>query len=179
MRSIFRCGLVRVTAWLASPSMRALSLTGRRLLEFLLIEDMNHAGTENGVLMATKDQLIAFGLTRRLIADAIREVVFLGLVRVERGRFTQGGVKTPNLYRLTFYADAEGHPPTNEWKGTTVEAIAVWKGDRSRSRRRAHKEDIEVGPQSGPRETAKVAHLSFVQGPQSGSGNGHKVGPGK
>ena len=102
---------------LASPSMRALSLTGRRLLDFLLLEDMNHAGTENGALLATKDQLMAFGLSRRLIAPAIRELVFLGLVRVERGRLTRGGVKAPNLYRLTFYADNKGAPATNVWKG--------------------------------------------------------------
>ena len=164
---------------LASASMRSLSLTGRRLLDFLLIEDMNHAGTENGALMATKDQLIAFGLSRRLIASAIRELVFLGLVRVERGRFTRGGVKAPNLYRLTFYADKDGSPATNEWKGMTEEAIAVWKRDRIRSKKPAHREDIEVGPQSGPRETAKVAHLSLVQDPQSGSGRGQKVDPGK
>jgi len=164
---------------LASPAMRALSLTGRRLLDFLLIENMNHAGTENGALMATKDQLMAIGLSRRLIADAIRENVFLGLVRVERGRLTRGGVKAPNLFRLTFYADKDGSPATNEWKGTTDEAIAVWKTYRIRSKKRTHRQDIEVGPQSGSGETAKVGHLTFVQGPQRGSGNGQKVGPRK
>ena len=164
---------------LASPSMRALSLTGRRLLDFLLIENMNHAGTENGALMATKDQLMAFGLSRRLIADAIRENVFLGLVRVERGRLTRGGVKAPNLIRLTFYADKDGSPATNEWKGATDEAIAVWKTYCIRSKKRTHRQDIEVGPQSGSGETAKTPYLTLVQGPQSGSGKGQKVGPRK
>ncbi len=164
---------------LASPAMRALSLTGRRLLDFLLIENMNHAGTDNGALLATKDQLMAFGLSRRLIAPAVRELVFLGLVRVERGRLTRGGVKAPNLYRLTFYADNEGAPATNEWKGTTDEAIAVWKTDRIRSKKRTHRQDIEVGPQSGSGESAKTPRLTLVQGPQSGSGNGQKVGPRK
>jgi len=164
---------------LASPSMRALSLTGRRLLDFLLIENMNHAGTENGALLATKDQLMAFGLSRRLIAPAVRELVFLGLVRVERGRLTRGGVKAPNLYRLTFYADNKGAPATNEWKGTTDEAIAVWKTYRIRSKKRTHRQDIEVGPQSGSGESAKTPRLTLVQGPQNGSGNGQKVGPRK
>ena len=153
---------------LTSASMRALSLTGRRLLDFLLIEYMNHAGSENGELMATKDQLVTFGLTRRLIATAIRELVFLGLVRVERGRFTRGGVNASNLYRLTFYAHKDGSPATNEWKGTTDEAIAVWKSDRIRSKKPTHRVDLEVGLQSGPSETAKNTHLSLVQGPQSG-----------
>ncbi len=164
---------------LASPSMRALSLTGRRLLDFLLIENMNHAGTKNGALMATKDQLMAFGLSRRLIADAIRENVFLGLVRVERGRLTRGGVKAPNFFRLTFYADKDGSPATNEWKGTTDEAIAVWKTYRIRSKKRTHRQDIEVGPQSGSGGSAKTPRLTLVQGPQSGSEKGQKVGPRK
>ena len=164
---------------LASPAMRAMSLTARRLLDFLLLEDMSHAGSENGNLMATQNQLTAFGLTRRLIAGAIRELVFLGLVRVDHGRLTRGGVTTPNLFRLTFYADAEGHPATNEWKGTTNEAIAVWKADRKRAARRAPREDIEGGPQSGSGNTPEKPLLTLVQGPQSGSENGQKVGPRK
>lgn len=161
---------------LASPAMRSLSLTGRRLLDYLMIEDMNHAGTKNGALMATHDQLIAFGLSRRLVSEAVRELVFLGLVRAVRGRLTRGGVKAPNLYRLTFYADNDGSPATNEWKGTTAEAVAVWKSDRTRSKRPAPQEDIEVPPQSGCGETAESSHLTLVQPPQSGCGNGHKVG---
>ena len=157
---------------IASPAMRSLSLTARRLLDFLMIEHMNHAGSENGKLMATEGQLIAFGLTRRLISEAVRELVFLGLVRVERGRLTRGGVKAPNLYRLTVYADKEGCPATNEWKGMTDEAVAVWKSDRAGSKRRPHREDIEVPPQSGCGETAKTPHLKLVQPPQSGGGNG-------
>ena len=149
----------------------------RRLVE-RQIEHANHAGTENGNLMATHEQLVEFGLSRRLIADAIKELVFLGFVRVERGRFVKDGVKAPNLYRLTFYAEAEGRPATNEWKGMTEEAIALWKPDRRRAKRRGHQEDIEVHPQSGGGKTAKNTRLRLVQPPQSGGGNGHKVGVG-
>lgn len=157
---------------LSSPSVRALSLTGRRLLDFLLIEHMSHAGTENGNLMATKDQLAAFGLSRRLIPGAINEVVFLGLARVERGRLTRGGVKAPNLFRLTFFADSTFAPPTNDWKGVTVEAIAKWKTDRTHARKTASlREDIKVGTQSGAGETATLQHLTRFQGSQSGAGN--------
>lgn len=164
---------------LCSPAWRALSLTGRRLLDFLLIEQMNHAGTENGNLIATKDQLIAFGLTRRLVADAINEAVFLGFVRVERGRLTRGGVKTPNFFRLTFFSDSSFNPATNEWKGITVGQITAWRAERRRGKRRTPREDIEVGPQCGSEKTAKVTHLALVKGPLCGSGNGQKVGPGK
>ena len=172
---------------LSSPAMRAISLNGRRLLDRLQIEHANHAGTENGNLMATHEQLVEFGLSRRLIADAINELVFFGFVRVERGRFTRAGVKAPNLFRLTFYPDAEGRPATNEWKGMTEEAIAVWMDERGAARKaeralaaqrkeRALREDIEVPPKSGGGETAKNAHLRLVQPPKSRGGNGHKVG---
>ncbi len=119
---------------LASPAVRALSLTGRRLLDFLLIEDMNHAGTENGNLIATYRQLTAFGLNGNLISGAIAELKFLGLVRVLHGGMTRGNVKRENLYRLTFYADSEGRPATNEWKGTDAAAVAAWKAKRRGSR---------------------------------------------
>lgn len=118
---------------IASPAMRALSLTGRRLLDFLLIEDMNHAGTENGNLIATYRQLVAFGLSGRLISDAIAELEFLGLVRVRHGGMTRGNVKRENLYRLTFYADSECRPATNEWKRLTDDDIAARKAKRGKS----------------------------------------------
>ncbi len=118
---------------LASPAMNALSKTGHRLLHFLLIEHTKHAGRGNGTLMATHDQLIDFGLNRNRITKAIRELVFLGLVKVERGRVTWDGVKAPNLFRLTFYVDSEGRPATNEWKGVTDEDIASRKLKRGKS----------------------------------------------
>lgn len=161
---------------LASDAWRALSLTGLRLVNFLLIEHMNHAATENGFLMATRDQLASFGLSRRLISGAIRELVFLGFVRVERGRLTRGGVKTPNLFRLTFFADKDFSPPTNEWKGVTREQITVWRSERTRAKRAPLREDIEVGPQSGSGKTAEVVNLTLVQGPLCGSGGGAKSG---
>jgi len=120
---------------LSSPAWRAQSINCRRLIEFLLDERMNHAGQENGKYMATYDQLHAWGIPRSEISGAIREAEFLGLVRRQRGTGLTD-LKRPSLYRLTFYADFEGHPPTNEWKGKTPEAIAEWKKDRSQNRKK-------------------------------------------
>ncbi len=50
---------------LASATWRAMSANTARLIDFLLVEHMNHAGTENGNLKATHEQLRAYGLTRR------------------------------------------------------------------------------------------------------------------
>ena len=81
-----------------------------------------------------------------MITDTIRELVFLGLVRVERGKMTLEGVKAPNLFRLTFYADKDGSPATHEWKAVTEDVIAASKAGRRRAKRRALREDIEVPP---------------------------------
>lgn len=113
----------------ASPAWKALSINGRRLVEFLIVEHGNQGGRENGNLHAPYDQLVPWGLSRRLIRKATMEAEFLGLLRVERGG-RWAGTNVPSTYRLTFYADRDGNPPTNGWKGKTAEAIAAWHDDR-------------------------------------------------
>jgi hypothetical protein len=124
---------------LASPSWRAMSPNCRRLMDFLLIEHRNHAGMENGNLMATHEQLTEYGLSKNLIADSIREAIFLGLIKHDRGG-RWGLVKTPSIFRLTFFTNRYGAPATNEWKGKTEEKISVWKQDRKVARARKRKQ---------------------------------------
>ena len=121
------------TELLASPAWRLRSVNTARLIDFLLIEHRNHAGLENGNLLATYDQLVEYGLTRSEIKAAILEAGFLGLVKVtyEGGRYA--GNNQPSTYRLTFYADKEGGPAMNQWKGKTIEAIGEWKQDQAAS----------------------------------------------
>ncbi len=107
---------------LTSAAWRGLSVNGRRLMDFLLVEHMNHAGLSNGALCATYDQLAEFGVTRSEIPRAIRECEGLGLIRVEHGgRWNM--TNQPSRFRLTFYADDAGRPATNDWKRTTRETI--------------------------------------------------------
>jgi len=96
---------------LTSDAWKGLGINGRRLIDFLLIDHMNHAGTENGNLMATYDQLVKFGFSRRKIGAAIEEAEKLGLIRCKRG-----WKRRPSTYRLTFYPNRDRNPPTNEWK---------------------------------------------------------------
>ena len=116
---------------LNSPAWRARSINTVRLIDFLCVEHMNHAGTENGNLMATYDQLVAYGLTRSAIRMAVEEAKFLGLIRFRRGG-RWAGTNQPSIYRLTFLADRDGNPPTNEWKGKTEDEITAWKQECSR-----------------------------------------------
>ena len=119
---------------LASPAWRARSINCMRLLDFLLVEHMNHAGTENGNLHATYDQLGGWGLTRSEIRRATEESEFLGLVRCERGG-RWAGTNKPSTYRLTYLPDRDGHPPTNEWKRVSQNHIGAWRSERTEQRR--------------------------------------------
>jgi hypothetical protein len=115
-----------------SPAWRLRSINCTRLLDFLLVEHMNHAGTENGNLMATHDQLNLWGAGRRHIRPAIEEAIFLGLLKYERGG-RWANTNQPSRFRLTFFfSDEDFSPATNEWKGKTEEAIKEWKKDRAR-----------------------------------------------
>ena len=121
---------------LNSPAWRARSINTVRLIDFLCIEHMNHAGTENGNLQATSDQLVAYGLTRSAIRMAVEEAKFLGLIRFRRGG-RWAGTNQPSIYRLTFLADRDGNPPTNEWKGKAEDGISAWRREFSRRTRAA------------------------------------------
>lgn len=120
---------------LESDAWQGMSINARRLIDFLLLDHMNNAGRENGHLMATHEQLVAFGLTRRKITEAINEARYLGLIDFERGG-RWAGTKRPSKFRLTFYADKDGAPPTNRWKGITKQGIREWR-ERNRSLKKA------------------------------------------
>ena len=130
---------------LDSPAWRALSVNGFRLISFLLIEHCNHAGLENGNLVATHKQLRDYGLTGDEIRPAIEEAQFLGFLRYERGG-RWAGTNRPSRFRLTFYADREGTPATNDWKRLDETRINDWK-DRRRTLRAA-REKRKAAPET-------------------------------
>ena len=110
------------TEMLYSDAWQSMSINCRRLIDFLLIEHRNHAGRENGHLIATYNQLEKFGLTRSKIKLAIREAEFLGFIKYKRGAFLSE-IRKPNRYKLTFFADKEGGYPTNDWKKITKDNV--------------------------------------------------------
>jgi hypothetical protein len=108
---------------LISRAWRTRSIHCIRLIDFLLVEHMAHAGRENGFLMATYDQLEAAGIGRRYIHEAITEAEQLGLILVERGGRRGFALSHANKFTVTFlrikirqkevYYYGE---PTNDWK---------------------------------------------------------------
>ncbi len=135
-----------------SPSWRARSINCVRLLSFLEVEYMNHAGRENGNLKATYDQLVASGMTRGLLRAAIEEAEFLGLLRFERGG-RWAGSNQPSIYRLTYLPDRDDNPPSNEWKLRTQDQIEEWKRNRSERKKAVKQRKQKQFPGASSRTT--------------------------
>ena len=123
----------QTTEMMFSPAWKAMGINTRRLIDFLEIEHRNHAGIENGNLMATYDQLVDFGISRSEISRAVKEAEYLGFIDVKRGG-RWADTYQPSVYRLTFYATKDWVAPTNNWKGKTEEAIKKWKRSRSKQK---------------------------------------------
>lgn len=83
----------------------------RKFIDFLMIEQMNHAGQENGSLKATRIQLADYGIGTSNISGAIEQAERLMLVKVKRP-----GMRMANLYTLTWLPTPDGAPPSNDWK---------------------------------------------------------------
>ena len=115
-------------AWVAhrmemitSPAWRVLSINGRRVIDRLEIEHMQHGGAENGSLKCTRDDFAAYGIRRQSISEALVEVEALGFVEITRrgyigARYVQD--RLPSLYRLTFVVENRdfADPPSDEWR---------------------------------------------------------------
>jgi len=98
-----------------SAAMAQLTLAAHRVLQRLEIELLRHAGKNNGALIVTYNDFVAFGVRRMSVAPAIRLLVKVGLVIItDRGwRAAEHG--RPAKYRLT-YLPAYGKPRTDEWE---------------------------------------------------------------
>jgi len=87
-------------------------------------EHMNHAGKENGRLLATYDQLVEFGIGRRMIHSTISEAEALGLITVERGGRRGYAASDLNKFTLTFLPVRNPDPQV---RGHYVQAPNDWK----------------------------------------------------
>jgi hypothetical protein len=107
---------------LLSLAFREASINCRRFINALEVENMSHAGTENGNLLMPYNQLARWWhIPRRLIRRAIDEAIDRGLIEERRGLRLWYAKSTPTRFRLTFRPTWEGSPPqwvlaTNEWR---------------------------------------------------------------
>jgi hypothetical protein len=134
----------RLIEMLESPAYRALSLSAHRVVSRIEIELGSHGGNDNGRLPVTKLDFVAYGISARLVAAAIREAEALGFIRVtERGRGGNAEHRHPNKFFLTFAhgRDSRANPPTHDWRKikTIEEAEAIAKNARQNKDERAVK----------------------------------------
>jgi hypothetical protein len=175
----------------ASPAWRSLGINARRFMDFLMIEHMNHAGTENGQLKATYKQLETFGLSANHIARAIADCEDAGLIDCYRG-----GMRVATTYTLTWLSTSALAPASNRWKGYKKTHLATPQIEgRSPPKQRADSADLppkqradatpqtegpiyiledttsktEVGPRASDRAGEPVPHPSANPQPASPS----------
>lgn len=97
--------LLRSDAW------RSMGINERRLIDFLLLEHMRHAGKQNGNLKAPRQQLHAFGIGTHFVSAAIKSTEERGLIQCHRA-----GMRVATTYALTWLPTSDGMPPTHAWR---------------------------------------------------------------
>jgi hypothetical protein len=96
---------------LTSDAWCMLTPAALRLLHFLKIEFMRHAGAANGRLKAPRRQLERFGIGAHQITAAIALLERVGIVDC-----TRGGRRVPIAFTLTWLPHADGTPASNRWR---------------------------------------------------------------
>ncbi|WP_318763373.1 hypothetical protein [Aminobacter niigataensis] len=132
---------------LESMAFRTLSPNASKVFYRIIIEHLRHGRTENGRLIVTHAQFTDYGVTSELIADAIDELAFKGLIKVSRGR-AGNGTAHPNSYRLTLTGTHDGAAATNDWKACTRDTAKMWTEtvrDEMRAKRAAKKSSLREG----------------------------------
>ena len=99
---------------LMSDAWQTLGISGRRILDRLMLEHMAHAGTENGRLRVSHRQFIRWGVSKNTIAPSIHDLQERGLICFAASE-TDGTIRGYYKYRLTFLP-ADYCAPTNEWR---------------------------------------------------------------
>jgi DNA-binding transcriptional MocR family regulator len=125
----------RLIEMLESPANRVLSLAAKRALERIEIEHARHGGKENGSLPVTFADFEEFGINRRSIAPAIRELEALGFIEItQHGTAGNAQYRRPTLFRIT-YQFSGSTKPTNDWRrfDSVEEAERVAEAARSGS----------------------------------------------
>jgi hypothetical protein len=102
---------------LESDAWRTAPINTRRFVERLMLEHMNHGGTENGNLIATFEDCAKWGIRRESIPLAQDDAVKRGLVYLtERGISAPGAGRKPSRFGLGWLPGRDGTPAPNRWK---------------------------------------------------------------
>jgi hypothetical protein len=132
--------------------LRGLSLTARRVLDTLEIENSRHFGKENGNLLCTYTDFNRF-VTRRCIRKALDELIAAGLIEITRlGRRSYADLRNPSLYRLTYlhtFKNGQWVSPTHEWKKRKTGAESTTGAGAESTTGNPQKPGLNQPPQGG------------------------------
>jgi hypothetical protein len=125
--------VARTKAVLESFAYRVLSLSARRVLDRVELENMYHGGVENGALPVTYADFAKYGIDPGSIAPAIREAVALGFLEItEPGCAGNEKFRSPNKFRLTYLP---AHGVTTSWGQGRWELFASLKDAQAEAAR--------------------------------------------
>lgn len=137
---------------LQSPAYRALTISARRVLDFLMVEHLTHGGAENGALFAPYAQLEAFGVRKDSILEALHMLETFGLIERTFYGGRQGGRPNATRYGLGWIPLMDEAEPRERFRKITVEQVGGYLADlkvlRAQKRSSPPKRESNT-PQSG------------------------------
>lgn len=136
---------------LSSPAFVTLSPNAMRAFFRIVVEYLRQGRSKNGDLIVTHADFRAYGVGQNLIADAIDELVYKGLAKVQRGK-SGDGTPHSNKFRLTYLGNDEGAPWTNDWRRCSREHADKWPEvrDKLKADRRKKIEKKRKSPLTKP-----------------------------
>jgi hypothetical protein len=150
-------------AMLTSPAWLAMSGTARKILDRILVEHLAHGGQENGKLPITYAHFREYGIPHKSIAPALRELVALGLISIDRGSAGNRELRQPSLYRIRWLPTPEDTQTYQAWKRyETIEAAMA-----AAEEARGAKDDHAV--ERGRKAQSKIQDFSSQKGTVVGS----------
>jgi hypothetical protein len=152
----------RTIEMMESFAYRALSQSAHRVMSRLEIELQRHGGKsrENGHLPCTYDDFVEYGITRKMIAPAIRELVALGFIEVIRkGSAGNAEHRQAALFLITYRHAGSDCVISDGWKriASLIEAEEIAASARAR---KSNERAREFGRKGGLATAAKT-NLQF------------------
>ena len=145
---------------LESPALAVLPLRSRRTLDGLMVAYAGEGGKANGSFRAPYDAIVAQGVRRDVVLDALVDLHAVGLIGVTRGARSFGTRQAPSTYRLTWLGTPDGLGPTNEWRSSKTIEEAETRIANARERLEAErlaKRQRRVSRSRAPEESANAA----------------------
>lgn len=107
---------------LASKHLRDMSRAARLVLDRIILEHIDHRGTENGRLTVTYSDFARHGVRRQSVKPAIESLEAAGLIKFDQGSFASPERRRPNAFTLTWLS-VDGYEATKNWKRVEVQYL--------------------------------------------------------